>query len=595
MPPFFLHASIILTLSGIISQAGAQSLNPVRITSESGQTMEVEEGYLWVPESHQKLDDRSIRLTFQLAKSTHPQPGPAFFMLAGGPGGSWLETLSLDERFAEVQFYRSMGDVVIYDQRGAGRSVPNLACTGQTKIPRSTPLEEEQLAAAIRAAALACRDHWLEQGIDLAAYTTDASADDLDALRQALGYEQIVLVGGSYGSHLGLHYLKKYASHVARALFYGIEGPDHTLDRPAEVWATLERIAAAYEQDPYWAAQIGPEGLLAGYKRQLLQATEGRLPVSPLVLQFLLTYQADNRTRSTPWPQTLLDIRDGKWAFARKVATHLRKIHAPHAMGNMMDFSSWCALSRWRDIQADTTSRWLGNINLSYTAKKDVWPVQDLGRSFRKPVQSSKPVLLIHGSWDLQTPIDNAREVIHHLPNGHLLEVIHGSHDALYDLYAEWDDAQEVIGAFLKGDSLAIPRQYTLPLPFPPLYDPIQIQLWEASKKGNVGQAREALAAGADIHALDCRTQQSGRRALNWAAWYNHPRMLAFLLEAGADIHQANSSGYTPLHHAVENCSRASIRFLLGHGARPDPALDGTTLPETARRSCPSSLKWINP
>ena len=52
------------------------------------------------------------------------------------------------------------------------------------------------------AARLICRDRWLDQGIDLAAYNSFETAADVADLWQALGYEQVNLFGGSYGSLL---------------------------------------------------------------------------------------------------------------------------------------------------------------------------------------------------------------------------------------------------------------------------------------------------------------------------------------------------------------------------------------------------------
>ena len=77
-----------------------------------------------------------------------------------------------------------------------------------------------------------------------------------------------------------------------------------------------------------------------------------------------------------------------------------------------------------------------------------------------------------------------------------------------------------------------------------------QDQLWDAAISGDVSAVTSALDAGADIHALDTRTNRNGRAALNWAAWYNHVAVIDVLLERGAEINAVNNTGFAPLHHA---------------------------------------------
>jgi ankyrin repeat protein len=52
---------------------------------------------------------------------------------------------------------------------------------------------------------------------------------------------------------------------------------------------------------------------------------------------------------------------------------------------------------------------------------------------------------------------------------------------------------------------------------------------------------------GANIHQAD----SDGETPLLWAARYGHIQIVELLLENGADIHQADSNGRTPLHVAA--------------------------------------------
>src|SRR5262249_26909402 len=114
---------------------------------------------------------------------------PILIALAGGPGQS---ATSFASTFAQV-----FGDaldryqLVVFDQRGTGRS-------GVLDCP---PLRSKYSKANIT-----------QCGLDLGAaasfYTTADSVLDLDAVRTALGVEQVVVAGVSYGTHVALEYAR---------------------------------------------------------------------------------------------------------------------------------------------------------------------------------------------------------------------------------------------------------------------------------------------------------------------------------------------------------------------------------------------------
>ena len=54
------------------------------------------------------------------------------------------------------------------------------------------------------------------QGVDAAQYTTTAWIADLDAMREALGYERWNLWGGSYGTRVALEYVRRIRTACAR-------------------------------------------------------------------------------------------------------------------------------------------------------------------------------------------------------------------------------------------------------------------------------------------------------------------------------------------------------------------------------------------
>ncbi len=566
------------------------SVDCQQIISENGDSLDVQEGTLSLPENRMSETTNTVTLSYQVATSKNSENGNvAIFMLAGGPGGSWLQTASLQERFDEIRMYQQFADVVIYDQRGAGKSIPNLDCKDVILNKKIDHLDSKSVAYTKRELATECRDHWLNMGVDLSAYNTAESTEDLEDLRQHLGYDQLVLVGGSYGSHLGLNYIKKYPDKVKCAIFHGIEGPDHTLDMPSQVLNAYKRIATATESSAYYSLKLKGKTFLELHEHYLKSLKHSFDESSKrLIANFIFRYKAGDRNNLSRWADNLLNLYEGESGLSQSVKNYLTNIIAPHAMNNVMDFSSWATPERIAQIRIDSGNYILGPINNIYFDKDSIWPVNDLGNEFRGPMSSQVPVLLIHGTWDISTPIENALEMHEQLSNSKLIVVKHGSHDAYYELLEEWSPMKQRINDFLNDKYEKEYNETTLKLEFPEVFDERQIAFWDAVIEGDVSKVSKIIEEDIDINLLDTRTKKTGRTALNWAAWYGNLEMIELLLRYGAQINLANKSGYTPIHHAIENCKFDAVHLLLERGADLSiPSLKGVYPKETAQESCP--------
>jgi hypothetical protein len=113
-----------------------------------------------------------------------------------------------------------------------------------------------------------------------------------------------------------------------------------------------------------------------------------------------------------------------------------------------------------------------------------------------------------------------------------------------------------------------------------------QERLWDAAQAGDTTALAGALADGALVDSLDTRRSANGRRALNWAAWYDHADAIRLLVSHGATVNLANLTGFTPLHHAAEHGSAAAAKALLEAGADPAwPNNAGETPAQVAERT----------
>ena len=63
-------------------------------------------------------------------------------------------------------------------------------------------------------------------------YTTAIAMDDLDEVREALGYETLNLYGVSYGTRAALSYLRKYPSRVRAVILDGVAPAEMPVEQP---------------------------------------------------------------------------------------------------------------------------------------------------------------------------------------------------------------------------------------------------------------------------------------------------------------------------------------------------------------------------
>jgi pimeloyl-ACP methyl ester carboxylesterase len=449
------------------------------IALPDGQTVQVEAGELLVPESRAHATERRISIPYYRLRSTARSPATPIFMLAGGPGEPALELFEIDQGTREIAlFLRSIADVVLLDQRGAGRSQPRLDCGQRIEWPLDQPLTREAHAAELRRQATLCRDQWLGKGVDLAAYTTIENASDVEALRAALGYQRMSLLAHSYGTHLALALLRHHSRSIERAILYGIEGPDHTYDLPSLTLETLGRIASSAERSPALAASIPEGGLIAALER--VQQRLGASPVTVTVerggrpvtitisrhdVQRIARLGSHDRT-DLFWPAHVIRMHRGDFTQAAQAVLEAREEPIDSAMYFMMDCASGISPARrarldhgLADVRAQEI---LGDINLAYNATCEVWHAPDLGAAFRSDVHSDVPVLFLQGTWDMSTAYVNATEVARGFPRGVVVTVEGGTHFVLQDLFESWAGTRKLLRDFYNSGRVSGPRRIVL-------------------------------------------------------------------------------------------------------------------------------------
>lgn len=183
------------------------------VPAPDGYTMDC--GFVIAPESHTAFGGRTVALATVIVRSPNPTPAPdPLVFLAGGPGAPATPlATSAPAYFGRVLQTR---DVIFVDQRGTGYSQPGLYCP-PLEVARLRDSGSIGAVAASEQPAIvrqqvelytACGRAYQNAGVDLTAYNTPENAADLDDLRRALGYTQLNLFGGSYGTRLALEAMR---------------------------------------------------------------------------------------------------------------------------------------------------------------------------------------------------------------------------------------------------------------------------------------------------------------------------------------------------------------------------------------------------
>ena len=130
--------------------------------------------------------------------------------LSGGPGGAGIE----EYRYAieEVGFLNRRYALVGFDQRGTGRSALLRCPALERDVRLRSTSAGEQCAASI--------------GPNRALFTTRTTVDDLESIRVALGAEQLILFGVSYGTKVALAYARAHPDRVERLILDSVVDPD---------------------------------------------------------------------------------------------------------------------------------------------------------------------------------------------------------------------------------------------------------------------------------------------------------------------------------------------------------------------------------
>jgi pimeloyl-ACP methyl ester carboxylesterase len=457
------------------------------LAGEEGSKVDALCGAYEVWENRATRAGRKIGLKVVVLPALSPQPRPdPIFYFGGGPG----EAIAEEAGYAAAEPERQERDLVFINQRGTGE--PNrLACDlgARPDDPQS------YLGDTFPVAAVARCEAELSKHADLTLYGTDTAMDDIDEIRDWLGYGLINISGGSYGTRAAQTYLRRHGENVRTAVLEGVVPMEETLplSHAAGGQRSLDLLLSWCEKDPACRTKFpnvrAEFALIMDQLAQNPAETELKMPGSdrPVHVHLSRGAIADGVRWMLYTPRTgallpLLIHRAAEGDFAPLGQAALAsRIGMTQTIAMGMYFSVTCsedvALIDPSTIAARTAGTFLGDYRTrQQIAACAAWPHFTIAPETKSSFRSDVPVLLIVGERDPVTPpafADLARRLY---SRSLLLVVPYGAHSVYSPCVAgvqhdfvdrggfEGLDTSCVAGSSLVAFALELPKEIHGPL-----------------------------------------------------------------------------------------------------------------------------------
>ncbi len=390
------------------------------------------------------LTSRKINIFVTRVKSIQQTEKPPIFFISGGPGQASSDLLPLTRYYFSSLLVDH--DFVFVDQRGTGKSAP-LNCDVDILKYADTPLKQvEELAFQGHKACVA------EFDADLSRYTTPYAVKDLEIIREALGYNKVLLWGVSYGTRVILEYLRSAPNSIEGVVLDGVAPVAIQLpnfieqDGSAALGAVFELCRnnapcqrAFPDLEKHWLALLTnlsqqprtvelkhprtqhihavliDDQILSSWVRAILYSREVS-PILPLAIH--RATQNDFSLLFSIFGLNLDQINESISEGMHSAVLCAEDRH--YTTLNPIEKNAEFKPSYKRLLHLDSSSLFERTCNL--------YPASTLSAEYFAPATSSVPTLLLSGRLDPVTPPKWAEQVKQQLSNTRHLEVEGGHH-----------------------------------------------------------------------------------------------------------------------------------------------------------------------
>lgn len=390
-------------------------------------------GTFGVYENRAAKRGRIIEL-YVIVVSATKQTHRAIAEIAGGPGESITQYADdvADGNFMKSTIpLRDTYDILFVDDRGVGKSNPFKCNFAPANDPAAyfREIYPERIVKDCKRTTAATHDRAL--------YNTNASVDDLNDVRAALGYPRIVIAGGSYGTLFSLVYLRRHPETVESVVLDSVSAPhfqvlpgspdgaERALD---DLAAKCRRTAPCARTFPKFRSHF--EAVVQRLKRGPIDVPVKNLatkktvtvPLSEQVFVDQVRHVLYDSLGSSYLPFTIERAYVGDYAPLGRMVNLVSVLMAgslDEAANLSYSCSDWLPFVDNAALRKAAAHSFAGDIRVQAQRHAcAIWNVPPMPAAFDEPVRSDAPILIIASEDDPATPPQYGEAALRYLPNG---------------------------------------------------------------------------------------------------------------------------------------------------------------------------------
>lgn len=373
-------------------------------------------GMLSVPENRDAKEGKNIKVfvTIVHSYSRQPKTDPIVY-LEGNPDPAPSAQLAKGAYWSQLAPLRQDRDMIFVDQRGAGLSKPSLHCKN---LSDPNLVSEQDYLIGLKN----CRDKLVAEKIELSAFNTKESAQDVLALLRELGRKQFNILATSVGSRTALAIMSIEPQHVRSLVMNSAVPLLPSLTGDTQNAANNKRVFKQLFYD------CGVDAIcrkafpnLEDVYLQLIRtlptaATENKIS-APFVVR-VLSREVANHEALHYLPQAIFELaklnRKGGLTLEQfnKVMNknHINPVHAA--------VSYYCSdVGEMLKKEQTAASKDTPFYTVDNRQQCSIWGKGDALKILAKTTYTSVPTMVLTGEYDTVSPSQWSRDVAKELPN----------------------------------------------------------------------------------------------------------------------------------------------------------------------------------